>query len=268
MLGTNSPQPVVIKIGGEALLQGAAFDSLLKRLQLLRTEYAFVFVHGGGPQVDAALALAQFPTKKIDGQRQTSQQELPLVVGALAGYANQQIIASLTALDWSACGISLSDAGGIPLSQPDLATNVGIPDWQKLDPSQLSYAQLLNTLFSAGITPVVSSIGLSSNNQFLNVNADFAAAAVAILLQAPLLLLSNVDGVLNANGDFISQISIQDIPTLVQTEFVTEGMRVKLEAAYAATNQTRRNSAITSWQSPDLVIAAIQQSAAGTQITL
>ncbi|KPQ03822.1 MAG: acetylglutamate kinase ArgB [Idiomarinaceae bacterium HL-53] len=235
--------------------------ALLSKLEAYRHDYHFVFVHGGGPQVESALALANLSSTKVDGQRLTSAAEMPLVIGALAGFASQQFLAILQQAKWSGCGISLSDAGGIPLQQPDLRIQVGTPDWSLLSHSKLAYQTLLETQLTAGMTPVVSSVGLSYANEFLNVNADFAAAAIAILLEAPLLLLSNVNGVLDAQGQVLETITTSEIPALLKAEYVTAGMRVKLAAAHAAVTHSRRNSAITSWQVPALVIAALQQGA-------
>lgn len=258
--------PVVIKIGGAALTSLKQLQHLLGQVQQALQGRPWVLVHGGGDTVDAWLSQAGERSVKLKGQRLTPAEHMPLVTGALAGYTNKTLVSTAQQAGIRALGFSLLDGEPLPLIQNLELGNVGAPNWHAIEANKTKFAQLYEHLFSAQITPVISSIGCLENGQLANVNADLAAAAVALVLNAELLLLSDVEAILDANGEAIGDISLSAGYALLEQSFVQGGMHVKLQAALEAASRCRRMTAITSWQKPAQVIALLQGHSVGTRI--
>ncbi|RTE87346.1 MULTISPECIES: acetylglutamate kinase [Gammaproteobacteria] len=258
---------VVVKLGGEALVDKGALSYFITSLLSSCSEHKIILVHGGGSYVDEALEHLGETTHKIDGERQTPTHHVPWVVGALAGYANQSFVSVLKAAGFNGVGLSLSDCGGVPLIQSITAGSVAAPDWENVDKAE-ALKSTLSYFCGKNVIPVVSPIGLLDSGVLVNVNADLAAAALAILLQAQLVLLSNVEGVLDADKNIITTIPASECLQLQQSNFVSDGMRIKLLAAQNATIRTRRSTAITSWSSAENVIAVLNGASIGTQVVV
>ncbi|MCO4320911.1 acetylglutamate kinase [Aliidiomarina quisquiliarum] len=258
--------PVVIKVGGAALTAPAQLLDLLAAVKLALAGRPWVLVHGGGATVDEWLTQAGQASSKIHGQRQTPANHMPLVTGALAGYTNKILVTIAQQAGLRALGMSLVDGVALPLQQNFALGCVGSPNWLALENNHSGFGQVLKSLLAAEITPVISSIGCFENGQLANVNADLAAAAIALVLDAELLLLSDVDAILDASGHAIGDISLSAGYALLEQSFVQGGMHVKLQAALEAASRCRRTTAITSWQKPTQVVALLQGGSVGTRI--
>lgn len=241
--------PVVIKIGGAVLEHPATLKQLFSQLTALRQQRQVVLVHGGGRMVDTLLAQAGKSSQWHDGLRVTPDDQMPLVTAALAGAANKQLCSQALQAGHIAVGISLLDGNLVPCSprQPELGA-VGSP--QQGDPT------LLQQLFDAHFLPIISSIGCDASGRLLNVNADQAATAIAGLLGADLLLLSNVPGVLDAQGQLLGNLTLADLQTLQAQQVVRDGMKVKTDAALSAATTLGRPVTIASWEDPLTEIVA------------
>jgi acetylglutamate kinase len=258
MLINQKNKPLVIKIGGAILEKEDALHSLLKVVVSLKSE-AVVLVHGGGCVVDDMLSQAGFTTEKKQGLRVTPKAQMAIISGALAGNVNKSIVATAASLKLSAVGLSLSDGGMVSctLSEKDLGM-VG-------DPSA-NNSKLLDTLLNARFLPVISSIGSLTNGELVNVNADDAAVAICQLLNADLLLLTDVNGVKDASGNYISSLNNDQATALIEQGVITGGMTAKVNAALHAANQLRRSIAVASWQSPEQIIDLLNGENIGTRI--
>lgn len=260
---TKHNKPLVIKIGG-AILEGKAgekseaLSDLLKVIASLKDQ-AVVLVHGGGCVVDEMLNQAGFTTEKKHGLRVTPKAQMPIIAGALAGSVNKAIVATAACLNMQAVGLSLSDGDMIScqLSDKDLGM-VGEPTAYN--------SKLLDTLLSANFLPVVSSIGSLANGELVNVNADDAAVAICQLLNAELLLLTDVNGVKDANGEYIVSLNKKHADSLIEEGVIAGGMTAKVKAALHAASQLRRSIAVASWQSPEKIINLLNGDAVGTRI--
>ncbi|GLX78135.1 acetylglutamate kinase [Thalassotalea insulae] len=258
MINLAKKPPLVIKIGGAILENVSALDALLAVLKSIKDQ-AIVLVHGGGCVVDEMLAQAGFSTEKQHGLRVTPKEQMPIIAGALAGTVNKAIVASATSLGLSAVGLSLNDGDMVTcyLSEKGLG-QVGEP--------KAHSSKLLDTLLKAQFLPVISSIGALENGELVNVNADDAAVVICQLLNAELLLLTDVNGVKGESGDYIHSLDQVLAQQLIAKGIIAGGMTAKVNAALYAANQLRRSIAVASWQSPEQIISLLNGDNIGTRI--
>ena len=255
--------PVVIKIGG-AILDGyhqgntAALTALLNVIAGLKGQ-PVVIVHGGGCIVDEMLAQAGFITEKKHGLRVTPKAQMPIISGALAGNVNKAIVASAASLQLPAVGLALTDGQMVQCHLSPLALGqVGIP-------KPFSSA-LLDTLLKAKFLPIISSIGALENGELVNVNADDAAVVICQLLNAQLLLLTDVNGVKGATGEYLRSLNSEQAQALINSGVIAGGMTAKVNAALQAANKLRRSIAVASWQSPEQIVDLLNGANIGTRI--
>ena len=251
-------KPLVIKIGGAILEKESALNNLLNVIATLKDQ-AVILVHGGGCVVDDMLAQAGFTTVKKQGLRVTPKEQVGLIAGALAGTVNKSIVATANSMNLPAVGLSLTDGDMIHcrLSPQDLG-QVGLPSAKN--------SVLLDALLNSHFLPVISSIGALPNGDLVNVNADDAAVAICQLLNAQLLLLTDVNGVKGANGEYLSSLNSEQANALIEEGVIAGGMTAKVNAALQAANQLRRSIAVASWQSPEQIMQLLDGQGVGTQI--
>ena len=146
----------------------------------------------------------------------------------------------------TAVGLSLHDGEMTmcTLSEQDLG-QVGLPTAKQ--------SKLLDTLLNNQFLPVISSIGALENGDLVNVNADDAAVAICQLLNAELLLLTDVNGVKGADGEYLSSLNEEEAKSLIEQGVIAGGMTAKVNAALLAAKQLRRSIAVASWQSPEQI---------------
>lgn len=251
-------KPLVIKIGGAILEQSSALQELLTVLATLNNQ-AIVLVHGGGCVVDQQLAQAGFVTEKKQGLRVTPAAQMPIISGALAGFVNKTIVAKANSMAIPAVGLSLLDGNMVSCQlNPHQLGSVGVPSAQN--------SHLLDSLLSAGIMPVISSIGALATGELVNVNADDAAVVICQLLNAELLLLTDVNGVKGQDGCYLTSLDSSQANVLIEQGVISGGMTAKVQAALLAAQRLRRSIAVASWQQPQQIIRLLQGEAAGTRI--
>ncbi|MFA0412094.1 acetylglutamate kinase, partial [Vibrio splendidus] len=124
---------------------------------------------------------------------------------------------------------------------------------------------VLQAILNAGALPIISSIGLTEQGQLMNVNADQAAVAVAGALDAELVLLSDVSGVLDGKGHLIPSLNQQQADDLIKGKVITDGMIVKVQAALEAANDLGRPIEVATWRYPDKLTQLFAGKSIGTQ---
>ena len=127
-------------------------------------------------------------------------------------------------------------------------------------------SKLLDTLLQANFLPIISSIGALKSGELVNVNADDAAVVICQLLNAQLLLLTDVAGVKGDSGEYLSSLNNQQAKHLIAKGVIAGGMTAKVNAALHAANQLRRSIAVASWQSPEKILHLLNGECIGTQI--
>ncbi len=219
----------VIKIGGRpqadpslAGLVAEAWDAL---------SGAMVLVHGGGDDVSALQERLGVTAQFVDGRRVTSAQDLELVRMALSGTANKRLVAALVREGVRAVGLSGEDASLIAATPIDAGRlgHVGAP--QRVNSS------LLLHLMDGGYLPVISPVSRNIAHELgpaLNVNADDAAAAIAVAIEAEeLAIVSDVPGVI-VDGQPVETLTVAEVNSLLHDGLASGGMRAKLMAATVA----------------------------------
>jgi acetylglutamate kinase len=256
-------KPLVIKIGGAILEQPVALNALLSVLKNLTEQspnkQTIVLVHGGGCVVDEMLSQAGFTSTKKHGLRVTPREQMPIISGALAGNVNKGIVAKANSLQLNAVGLSLIDGNMVncQLNEQGLGA-VG-------EPSPKSSA-LLDSLLQNNFMPVICSIGALANGELVNVNADDAAVAICQLLNAELLLLTDVDGVWDAQGQCLSSLNTSQANALINQGVIAGGMTAKVNAALNAAHHLRRSIAVASWKTPEKIVQLLAGDHIGTRI--
>ncbi|MEA2338006.1 MAG: acetylglutamate kinase, partial [Thermoanaerobaculia bacterium] len=222
-----------IKLGGSLLddpVRRAEALSVISKQWLSGEE--IVLVHGGGKHVDANLKRLGIPKRTYAGLRVTDDETLDVVVATLAGTVNKMLVAELAAIGVRAAGISGCDASTLSADPHPPVDGI---DFGHVGQVRGGDPTLLRAIVSYGILPVVSSVAEGPNGTLLNVNADTAAAAIAIALGAEeLIFITDVAGLLDATGKVVAELHANEAEALLGTEIVTGGMRPKLQAALHA----------------------------------
>lgn len=220
---------VVIKLGGHAMGDDGALDSFARDVVLMRQVGVHpVIVHGGGPMINAMLAKLGISSQFIGGKRVTDAATVEVVEMVLAGRINKRIVQAINAQGGQAIGLSGKDANLMVCepADPELGF-VGVP--------RTMNAGFLRRLAAAEIIPVIAPIGTGRNGETFNVNGDTAAGAIAASLAADrLLLLTDVEGVKDAEGNVLTQLTAAEIRRLTSEGVISGGMIPKTETALAA----------------------------------
>lgn len=222
---------VVIKLGGEALDDPRLAALVASDLALLGlVGIRLVVVHGGGPQVSAAMTEAGLESSFVDGLRVTDERAMETVRRVLLGSINSDLVQLLCGAGLQAIGLSGADGG---LFQAEPVPNPALGRVGRLVSVR---AAVLDDLLERGYTPVVASVAPGPGGAFLNVNADAAAAALAAVAHAAkLVYVTNVAGLYADFGDHGSLLSELDRAQLAaMTPNLTSGMRPKAESALEA----------------------------------
>lgn len=220
-MATEKNKVWVVKFGGSLLSDQAARKAFLKDAARLAKTNPMVLVHGGGPEINAALDKMGIVSTWVNGRRVTDDAAMGVVEGVLSGQVNKNLVGELNALGGKAVGLSGRDGGILKAKPVPELGRVGEPD--RADP------KLISVLLKAGFLPVLSSVAAGRDFGALNVNADEAAAALAIALKARrLVYLTDVPGVLDAHKTTIPTIRIADIKKLIDTKVITGGMIPKV----------------------------------------
>jgi acetylglutamate kinase len=236
---------IVLKYGGNAM-SAAADDPVLDEIAALaRSGTQIVVVHGGGPQIDAALRERGIAEERIEGLRVTSAAARDVVEAVLCGSVNKDLVRGLLARGARAFGFSGQDGAILTATRMTLAAGdlgyVGVP--AAVD------ADLIRGVLGLGVVPVIAPLGLDrSGGTALNLNADTAAGAIAGALRADAyVVLTNVAGVRRDRHDpasVIPRLSVAEAEAFLTDGTFTDGMRPKMRAAIAAVAAGARRALI------------------------
>ena len=219
---------IVIKYGGAAMVDAELKASFATDVTLLRyIGLRPVIVHGGGPQIGHMLKRLGIETRFVDGMRVTDEETMEVVEMVLGGGINAEIVSLIGRAGGRAVGLTGKDGELMrvrPLkssSGEDLG-RVGMPEY--IDES------LITTMTQNGLIPVIAPIGLDVDGHTYNVNADVAASGIAEAVCAEkLILLTDVEGVLDASGKLQSHMTVEEARAAIADDSVKGGMIPKLE---------------------------------------
>ncbi|GIU48255.1 acetylglutamate kinase [Shewanella algidipiscicola] len=256
----SSQQPLVLKVGGALLQCEMGMARLMTTAaNIIKTGQAVIMVHGGGCLVDEQLAANGMQTVKLDGLRVTPAEQVPIVVGALAGTSNKILQAAAVKAGVTCVGMSLADGGIVSAQIKD--EQLGFVG--EVSPKDATY---LNFILAQGWMPIVSSIAVDDLGQLLNVNADQAATVLAKLVNGKLVLLSDVSGVLDGKGQLITSLNKAEAAELTRQGVIDKGMKVKVEAALEVAQWLGQPVQVASWRDSAQLAALVQGEAIGTQV--
>ncbi len=267
---------VVIKYGGHAMVDEQLREDFARDVTLLKfIGLNPVVVHGGGPQINQVLDRMGIRPKFVRGMRMTDAPTMDVVEMVLGGKVNKSIVALINRHGGKAVGLSGKDGGLIQaeklkiVQQADTDTPPEIIDPGLVGRVTAVNPAILHTLAGEGFIPIVAPVGFGSEGETFNINADLVASHVAMSLSAGrLIYLTDVDGVLDAEGKLISSIGAAAIESLLEDGTIAGGMIPKIEFALEALrhgvgkvpiiNGTRRHA---------LLLELFTHSGIGTEVT-
>jgi acetylglutamate kinase len=232
----------VIKYGGSAMGSAALAHDFARDVVLLKQVGIHpVVVHGGGPQIKSMLDRLKIRSEFVEGLRVTDAATVEIVEMVLAGSINKQIVTAIQGAGGEAVGLSGKDGRLIeatklvrtrrdPESRIEEVLDLGFVG----EPSRIR-TEVLTAFESTQIVPVIAPIAWGADGHTYNVNADTAAGAIAAALKArKLILLTDVDGVLDADGQRISELSASGARAMLASGVASGGMIPKLETCLEA----------------------------------
>jgi len=223
---------IVIKYGGHAMTDAALQASFAADVVLLKhIGVRPVIVHGGGPQIAATLDRMGRQSQFIDGRRVTDDETMEVVEMVLGGKINREIVELIQQAGGKAVGYTGSDGGLLRVRKRLIdGQDLGrVGEVIAVDPSVVLAAM------EAGFIPVIAPIGVDKRGVSHNVNADEAAGAIAAQLRAEkLMLLTDVEGVLDAKSQLVSQLSVDECRRLIMDGTIKGGMIPKMECCIQA----------------------------------
>ncbi|HKP33628.1 MAG TPA: acetylglutamate kinase [Sphingomicrobium sp.] len=228
---------VVVKLGGAAIDRESDLALAQDVLLLRSVGVRCVLVHGGGPQVDAMLRRVGKEPEFKDGLRVTDAETLEIVRMVLVGKINRDLVATINSQAGDepvAVGISGEDAGLLTVTPAD-------PSLGFVGNVTAVRAELIHRLLDDGLTPVISTVGANAEGQPYNVNADEAARAIAVAMQAEkIVYLTAVPGLLEDPTDestLIERLTSAELRERLDHASVGKGMIPKLTACADAVDE-------------------------------
>jgi acetylglutamate kinase len=223
---------IVVKIGGQAAEEAAVRRELARQIaQLRRAGHQVTVVHGGGKVLTQTLERLGIPVQFHHGLRVTDAATRDVALMVLAGMVNKQWVAALEAQGQPALGICGGDGGLVVARRLTARAGNGTKDLGFVGRPRKVSTRVLKMAFEGGMVPVVASLALGPRGEYLNVNADDVAAALATALRADhLLYLTESGGVWDAEHRLLPIVKRDEIPSLIRREVVRDGMIPKLRS--------------------------------------
>ncbi len=263
---------IVVKYGGNAmteerLKQSFANDVVLLKLVGLNP----VVVHGGGPQIEQMLTQVGKKGEFIQGMRVTDAETMRVVEMVLGGEVNKDIVGLINQNGGKAVGLTGKDAGLIRAKKlmlpkqgsPSELIDIGlVGDIQQIDPS------IVHHLVTGAFIPVIAPIGFGPDGETYNINADVVAGKMAEVLGAEkLVLLTNTPGVLDKDGNLVTDLTPRDIDNMVADGTLSGGMLPKISSALDAARNGVKGVHIIDGRVPHaLLLEILTQHGVGTMI--
>ncbi|HEY8515215.1 MAG TPA: acetylglutamate kinase [Candidatus Binatia bacterium] len=223
---------VVIKYGGHAMTDDALKQAFARDIVLLKYVGIHpVVVHGGGPQIDKMLSDLNISSTFVRGMRVTDANTMRVVEMVLAGEINGQIVSMINLAGGKAVGFSGKDGNLIVARRANSENG----DLGQVGEVIGVNPELVQALQQQDFIPVIAPVAASPKGESLNINADIAAGKIAEALEAEkLLLLTDVEGIKDANGELIRTLSTSEARRLIAEGVVNKGMIPKVECCLEA----------------------------------
>lgn len=231
-------QRVVIKLGGASLDNPATlYELAIAAHGFRKRNYDVVLVHGGGPAINAKLVERGIQWKFINGQRQTTPEMMDVIEEVLGKDVNSKIVGSLSEVGLPSEGLSGARDRILFCKQGD-------PELMQVGQVEMVDTSPIKKVLKAGGIPVIAPIGFGERNMKYNVNADWAAAKIAVALSAKkLIFLTDQNGILGESKKLVRTADPQMIDHMIESGVIAGGMRTKvltmMSALQAGVSQVR-----------------------------
>lgn len=227
----NTPARVLIKLGGAALKASETMALAAKVLKLYRDMgYQVIVVHGGGPAINAELSRLGITWQFVGGQRVTSAKMMEVIEATLCGHVNKHLVRYFCAKGLPVIGLSGADNRTLLCTQasPELG-QVG-----SIQQVNAGWIEEILALPSAMI-PLIAPVGVGSDGECYNINADWSAAYLAAALKVEqLLFVTDQIGIMDEDGEIISTVDASGLENMIESKTVTGGMLAKVRAVLFA----------------------------------
>ncbi len=251
----HAARPLVIKLGGTTIAQEG---NVLREVAALPRERDVVVVHGGGKRLSEWLDRLGVEHRFSDGLRVTDEATLEVALAVLRGVVNAELVAELRRAGADAVGLSGID-GGLLAGEP-------VPGLGRVCSVAGVRGTILQALFLAGLVPLVAPLAADGTGALCNVNADDAAAGLAAGIGADLILLTDTDGVHDADGARIPYLSAAEIEPLIADGVITGGMIPKVRSAVRALVAPESVAVIAHGHADGVLADALRGAENGTRI--
>ena len=253
---------IVIKYGGnamvdEALKRNFAQDIVMMKLVGMNP----VVVHGGGPQIGKVLEEMNIESRFVDGMRITDSKTMDVVQMVLGGLVNQDIVSLINQNGGQAVGLTGKDAALIKAKK--MLIERASPDLKAPEILDIGHVgevvnvnqHIIDVCVSSDIIPVIAPIGYGDDNETYNINADLVAGKISEALNAEkLILLTNVPGLEDKEGNLLTGLSAEDVDKLIEDGTITGGMLPKIECALSAVKNGVSTAQIIDGRIPHAVL--------------
>ena len=227
----------VIKFGGNAMTDPELHESFARDVVLMKlVGMNPVIVHGGGPQIGQLLERLNIETEFVDGMRVTDERTMNVVEMVLGATVNKEIVDSIHRNGGRAIGMTGKDGQLIQARKlsGEWGAN-GQPDIGQVGEVSSIDTDLLSVLRESDYIPIIAPVAGGPDGQTYNINADLVAGKLAEVLQAEkLILLTNVSGLLDANGKTLTGLSTEQVQELITSGVIHSGMLPKIQCALSA----------------------------------
>jgi acetylglutamate kinase len=266
---------IVVKYGGHAMGDAGLAKMFARDIVLLKqVGMNPVVVHGGGPQIAAMLDKLKIQSTFVDGLRVTDAATVEVVEMVLSGAINKQIVSAINEAGGFAVGLSGKDGHLIKAAKlhrtkrdPESAIEKVLDLGFVGEPVEIT-PHVLDTFMKTDVIPVIAPIGMGAGGETYNINADTAAGAIAGAVNARrLLMLTDVDGVKDAEGKLIPEMTADTARRLIENGTIHGGMIPKIETCLAAVDKGAEGAVVIDGRVPHAVLLEIfTEHGAGTLI--
>jgi len=266
---------IVVKFGGNAMGKKEYITSFANDIVLLQQVGMLpVVVHGGGPQIGEMLSKLKIKTEFINGLRVTDSATIDVVEMVLSGVTNKSIVTAISNSGAKSVGISGKDGNLITAKRLTKIDENSDSNLEKVidlgyvgEPEKID-AQVIKALINEKMIPVIAPVGMGSDGLTYNINADTAAGAISAAMKASrMIMLTDVTGVLDKNGDLIPDLTIDQALELIEKKVVVGGMIPKVKTCIDAVQGGAEASVIMDGRMPhSLLLELFTEHGVGTII--
>ena len=231
-----SGSTIVIKLGGNAMIDEKLKQNFARDVILLKQVGMHpVVIHGGGPQITDYMTKIGMKSDFADGMRITDPESIHVIEMVLGGLVNKDLVKTITALGGKAVGLSGKDGGLIRAKKVIGKGEFKNIDFKNTGTVQSIDPEVVRLLDGSSFIPVIAPIGIGDDGKTYNINADIVAGKIAHILQASkYLILTDTQGILDANDKLIQSINAEGVRSLISRGVISKGMLPKVNSALEA----------------------------------